>query len=711
MQTKRQDQPSKWSPRSMGSWLVVFLVGLVASGVAYGQAVTVMVSAPVITSVLSEFGSIGAPFGYQIAATGPPASFAATGLPAGLSFNPLAGVIYGLPTTAGTYPVSISASNGAGTDTETLTLVISATAPTLSQEYVLLHNFDDGSVSGEGDFPGSLIPGPNSTFYGVTTQGGVNGSGTVFNLSANGLGTVLSGLGGADGGAPQGLVLGPDGNYYGTTQNGGSANQGTVFKVTPRGAVTLLHTFGDTTVANDGANPQAGLIVGDDGSFYGTTQYGGSANLGTIFKITPQGAVTILHSFGDTSVTNDGAQPVAALVEDGGVFYGTTLSGGSAGDGAVFSMTRSGIVSILHSFGDTSVTNDGQLPHAALVFDPASPGNLYGTTVDGGSLGRGTIFKITTLGAVTILHHFGDGTVANDGTYPIAPVLIFDQPMTGPTFYGTTPTGGAAGDGTIFTMDSSDNVTIIHNFGDGTVPNDGQTPMSGLCLDASGNLYGTTIGGGDGSGTMYAIVANLNPPSAIVPSGPWTCTGTLPAGLSFNTATGEIAGTWSGGDVEDVVGGYLVSITSPNNVTSTEVLTSTQTFTQWAAAKGNASLAMTASATDGVSNALKYVFDINPTSPMTVADHAAMPTAGYDTTTVPDKTYVTLTYRQNAAMTGMTLTLETSDDLQNWATVPSTQMLSRQIGTDTTTNDPIMETGVETDGSATQFVRLKVTPQ
>ena len=193
-----------------------------AAGSTSATLVITILAPPVITSVLSEFGTTGATFGYQIAATGSPLSYAATGLPAGLNVDPITGIIFGTPTTAGTYPVSISATNGAGTDTETLNLVISSTAPTLSQEYVLIHNFDDGSISGEGDFPGALIPGPNSTFYGVTTQGGTNGSGTVFNLSARGQGTVLSALGGADGWAPQGLVLGPDGNYYGTTQNGGS---------------------------------------------------------------------------------------------------------------------------------------------------------------------------------------------------------------------------------------------------------------------------------------------------------------------------------------------------------------------------------------------------------------------------------------------------------------------------------------------------------
>ena len=716
------------TPMSAGTSDVTITVTNAVGSTSATLVLTVL-APPAITSLLSEFGTTGTIFDYQIAATGSPYSYSATGLPAGLTIDPIGGIIYGTPTATGTFPVTTSASNAAGTDTETLNLVIGTTAPTLSQKYVLIHSFDDDSTSGEGDFPGSLVPGPNSTFFGVTSKGGANSSGTVFNLSASGLDNVLSALGHTYGSAPQGLVLGPGGNYYGTTQNGGSAGEGTVFMITPAGTVTLLHTFG--TVTGDGANPQAGLILGDDGNFYGTTQYGGTDNLGTIFKMTPDGVVTILHSFSDGSVTNDGAQPVAPLVEDGGVFYGTTLQGGyvaatgnvtnaqiqgasqSAGNGTVFQMTSDGTVKILHEFG--LAANDGMLPHSALTYDPVKPGVLYGTTSSGGSAGQGTIYSITATGALQILHHFGDKSVTNDGADPIAPVLIRSYSPPGTlvvedTLYGTTPSGGSAGFGTVFSMDSSGNVTIIHHFGDGTVTNDGMTPMAGLCLDAAGNLYGTTIGGGSGSGTMFAIVSNLNGTGLPILPPSWTCTGNLPAGMTFDPTTGTITGT---PESTAPVGNYAVSITSPDNVTTTQVLTLTQTFGQWATAKGNSSLSTGTVGNDGVSAALKYVFDINPATTMTAADHAAMPTGGYDTSSVPDKAFVTLTYRKNAAMTGFDVSLETSDDMVNWSAVPTQNMLSKQISTDTTTtsNDPIMEVGAPADGSPAQFVRLKVTPR
>ncbi len=147
-------------------------------------------------------------------------------------------------------------------------------------------------------------------------------------------------------------------------------------------------------------------------------------------------------------------------------------------------------------------------------------GFLYGTTVAGGSpingisAGQGTVFKITTTATpttMTVLHTFGDGSVVNDGANPAAPLVAFYTAAKGLTLFGTTQNGGSAGFGTVFSLNASNVLTILHHFGDGTVTNDGQTPLAGLTMDASGNLYGTTIGGGLGSGTAFAIVANLTP--------------------------------------------------------------------------------------------------------------------------------------------------------------------------------------------------------
>jgi uncharacterized repeat protein (TIGR03803 family) len=695
-----------------------------AAGSNSSTLVITIVPPPVITSLLSAFGSTASAFGYQITATGSPSSFGATGLPAGLTVDPVTGIISGTPSDTGTFTVTISAANLAGSVNSTLTLVITAAAPTLSQEYVVLHNFNDGSVSNEGQYASTLLASPGSGFYGVTAQGGASGLGTIFNLSATGNASVFADLGVSSASAPQGLVQGSDGNFYGTTEYGGSANQGTVFMITPAGVTTLLHTFGvgtvtkeDGTVTSDGANPQGGIIQGTDGNFYGTTQFGGSANLGTIFKMTPQGGVTIVHSFGDGSVANDGAQPVAALVQDAdGLIYGTTLRGGvtvasSGGNikgvgtqevdsGTVFSLSPAGMVTILHFFADGTVSNDGQNPHASLV---DVGGTLYGTTTFGGSAGKGTIFEITAAGSETILHHFGDGSVTNDGMNPLAPLLAFTPSGGALTLFGTTQNGGAGGEGTVFELDSTNTLTILHSFDDGSVTNDGQNPLAGLALDASGNLYGTTLGGGAGSGTMYAIAANLSAPPAPPPS--WTLTGSLPPGMVFDSTTGTISGTPS---ASAPVGGYVVAITSPQNVTSSQAIDVTQTFAQWASVKSTSSTATATPMKDGIPNLLKYLTNINPSVTMSASDLAALPTLGMDTTSVPGTEYLTLTYRQSAVATGLQVVLQTSTDLQNWWTVDSGDLLSKQMSI-LSNGDSMMELGVKAVTSGKQFIRLNVT--
>ncbi|MGO8671071.1 MAG: choice-of-anchor tandem repeat GloVer-containing protein, partial [Capsulimonadaceae bacterium] len=298
-----------------------------------------------------------------------------------------------------------------------------------------------------------------------------------------------------------GLIQGSDGNFYGTTSYGGSTvNSGVAFKMSPSGAMTILHSFGDGSVANDGAIP-AGLIQGSDGNYYGTTSGGGSADVGTVFVMSPSGTVTILHSFGDGTVSNDGAIPEAGLIQGSdGNFYGTTWFGGSSAYGVAFRMAPSGAMTILHSFGDGSVSNDGGSPRAGLI--QGSDGNFYGTTLAGGSAGWGTAFKMTPSGAVTILHSFLDGSVPNDGQDPNAGLIQGSDS----NFYGTTSEGGSADAGTVFKMTPSGAVTILHSFGDGSVPNDGQSPLAGLIQGSDGNFYGTTVGGGPaGWGTAFKM--------------------------------------------------------------------------------------------------------------------------------------------------------------------------------------------------------------
>jgi uncharacterized protein (TIGR03437 family) len=302
-----------------------------------------------------------------------------------------------------------------------------------------LHSFS--GLPPDGSLPGGLIQAQDGNFYGVTSYGGHNNWGTIFRITSAGEFTTLytpSGLA-SDGIDFSGLIQATDGNFYGTAVLGGLSDNGTVFKMTALGTLTTLHSFDGT----DGSQPQAGLIQASDGNFYGTTESGGAfgcagMGCGTIFKVTPSGALTTLYSFGAT--LTDGASPVAPLIQaTDGNFYGTAQD--------VFKITPEGAFTTLYSFGGDST--DGGVPYAGLL--QASDGKLYGTTnyencpvIKG--CGTGTIFSITLAGAPTILYKFP--SVANDGLNPSGSLI---QAADG-NIYGTTSAGGISGNGTVFRL-------------------------------------------------------------------------------------------------------------------------------------------------------------------------------------------------------------------------------------------------------------------
>jgi uncharacterized repeat protein (TIGR03803 family) len=320
----------------------------------------------------------------------------------------------------------------------------------------------DGSVA-----RAALVQGTGGNFYGTTQHGGANGEGTVFRITPSGTLTTLYSFcsqGGAnctDGSSPYvGLVQATNGNFYGTTLSGGTdcpvgygygTGCGTVFKITPSGTLTTLYSFCSRggRDCTDGSLPFAGLVQATNGNFYGTTEYGGANNHGTVFKITPSGALTKLYSFCSQSGCTDGANPFGPLVQaTDGNLYGTTQIGGAntsrrcahQGCGTVFKITPSGTLTTLYSFCSHGC-RDGANPFGPLV--QATDGNFYGTTVGGGfpyicgGLGCGTVFKITPSGALTTLHSF-DGGDGGDGAYPNGLVQA-----TNGNFYGTTEGGGA----------------------------------------------------------------------------------------------------------------------------------------------------------------------------------------------------------------------------------------------------------------------------
>jgi uncharacterized repeat protein (TIGR03803 family) len=286
------------------------------------------------------------------------------------------------------------------------------------------------------------------------------------------------------------LVQGTDGNLYGTTSLGGANALGTVFKVTPTGTLTTLHSFAG--YPTDGAYPQAGLVMTTNGTFYGTTSAGGANDDGTVFSITSGGTLTTLLSFDYT----DGAAPYAALVQaSNGNFYGTTTEGGASnacphGCGTVFSITSGGALTTLLSFDYT----DGYEPLATLV--QATNGTFYGTTSEGGANGDGTVFSITSGGTLTTLDSF-DGT---DGQFPYGGLVQ----ATNGNFYGTAFKEGASDYGTVFSITLGGALTTLLSF-DLT---DGAYPTAALVQATNGNFYGTTDGGGASDyGTVFSITS------------------------------------------------------------------------------------------------------------------------------------------------------------------------------------------------------------
>jgi uncharacterized repeat protein (TIGR03803 family) len=319
--------------------------------------------------------------------------------------------------------------------------------------------------------------------------------------------TILASFDSTTGANPQaGLVQGADGNFYGTTYGGGSHGSGTVFRITPAGAITVLYSFCVRANCADGANPMAALVQAADGNFYGTTYYGGTgrnsecvlnSSCGTIFRITHEGKLTTLHSFDFT----DGYNPTAGLIQGtDGDLYGATIR-------TAFKITLSGKLTILHHFCLTKTCLDG-IGVTGLI--QATDGNFYGTASDGGRFSNGTVFRMTPTGALTTLHHFCAMLGCPDGSQPTGLILDADGNL-----YGTTTFGGTAaapGDGTVFRISLGGKFSTLHSF---SGPPDGDQPLASLTRAEDGNFYGTTAYGGKvkcnplpGCGTIFRVTNN-----------------------------------------------------------------------------------------------------------------------------------------------------------------------------------------------------------
>ena len=281
-------------------------------------------------------------------------------------------------------------------------------------------------------------------------SGGVQGGGTILRLTSSGGATKIADIcpstACADGAAPtDGLVEAVDGNFYGTTSSGGNFGNpvcggcGTVIKVTPAGSLTNLYSFCSATNCTDGAVPLTGLVQGTDGNFYGTTSVGGVKDAGTVFKILSDGTFTTLYSFCKLAQCADGKDPSGLMQADDGNFYGTT-NATDTGYGTLFRITPTGALTTLSSFCSQPSCTDGATPVGALI--QATDGKLYGTTSSGGVSNRGTIFRATLDGTLTRVHSFAH-------LMGISPAAGLVQGTDG-SFYGTTSRGGTSFHGTAF---------------------------------------------------------------------------------------------------------------------------------------------------------------------------------------------------------------------------------------------------------------------
>jgi uncharacterized repeat protein (TIGR03803 family) len=412
--------------------------------------------------------------------------------------EPASSVIQGL--NGNLYGATLGGGNGYGTIYE---------LPT-NHRLTTLYDFCSVDLCADGIEPTALILGSEGDFYGVTGEGGDIGVGTVFRLTADGEFTRLFSLSAASnsGFIAQGLIQAGNGDLYVASLDGAYGG-GAVFEVTPTGDFRVLHDFCLQKGCTDGGDLYSAPIQGVDGNFYGATWFGGNANYGVLYELTPDGSYTVLYSFCAQLNCADGSRPNSLVQDSRGNIYGTTLGGGAGtlagfvGNGTVFEFTAQKQYVVLHSFA----FGDGANPFYGLTL--ANDGNLYGTT-SGGSGGGGNIFEITPAGALTVLYSFCDGT-----TWPVCTVAgdsgLFQS--TDGLLYGTTPYGGADDDGTIYSFDNNLDPLVE------TVPTMGTVGAKVIIL--GNNLTGSSSVTFNGMAAAFTVESDTYI-SATVPAGATT---------------------------------------------------------------------------------------------------------------------------------------------------------------------------------------------
>ena len=360
----------------------------------------------------------------------------------------------------------------------------------------IVYSFSGGADGREPD--ADLFRDTAGNLFGTTRNGGDTrlcpvGCGTVFELNADGIESLVHTFNHADGDGLHpvvALVQDAHGNFYGATPLGGGNDDGVIFKIDRKGKYSVMHRFSGA----DGSEPTRNLTVDDAGNLYGTTRFGGnSCNCGVVYKLDTVGNETVIHKF-DVA---DGRNPKAGVIRDAaGDLYGTTSDGGSNGLGVVFKITPSGKERVLHNFNNS----DGAIPGSGLLIRDMA-GNLYGTTSSGGVYLEGTVYKVGPNGDETIVHSFKGA----DGAAPLAG-LTKDSAgdLFGTTVLGGNTECGGIGCGVVFALDPNGNETVLHTF----TGSDGFYPFAGLIRDAAGNLYGATS---NDDGLTGGVVFELSP--------------------------------------------------------------------------------------------------------------------------------------------------------------------------------------------------------
>jgi uncharacterized repeat protein (TIGR03803 family) len=388
-----------------------------------------------------------------------------------------------------------------------------------------LYSFCSQPNCSDGANPRSLIQASNGNFYGVAEAGGTptdycNGCGTIFEITPSGVLTTLYtfclAAGCPDGMEPMTLIQATNGNFYGVAWRDGADDGGNVFELSAAGKFTILYNFCAQTNCPDGALPVS-LVQASNKNLYGSNQYGGKYNAGSLFEITLAGKLTTL----DTAIR----RPNAVIQGANGNLYGTTISSGPAGGGTIFEMTPGGKVGTLHDFCSSDDCPAGFTPDYGLA--QGSDGNFYGTTSGGGIISYGgTVFEITPTGTFSTVYMFCSLADCADGES--AGALI---QATNGDFYGLTGAGGSAGDGTVFSLSTGLGPFVAARPGFGSA--------SQVVTILGNNLTGTTSVTFNGTTAKFKVVSGTYI-EAQIPSGATTGTievttpsGTLNSNLAF----------------------------------------------------------------------------------------------------------------------------------------------------------------------------------